>query len=146
MKDLVSVNAGLHVDDRGALSFINDIEGFKVQRLYVIENHKNEFIRAWHGHEKEEKIFFPISGSFLLGAVKVEDFLNPTAAEVPRRFILSSQSPGAVYVPGGYANGLMNLTPDAKILVLSNSTLEESKKDDFRFSFDYWDIWEIEKR
>ena len=146
MKDIVNIKAGLHIDDRGLLSYINDIEGFNVQRLYVIENHKNEFIRAWHGHEKEEKIFFPISGTFMLGTVRVENFSNPSSTSIPTKFILSAQSPTGIHVPGGYANGLMNLTPDAKILVLSNSSLESSKNDDFRLPFDFWNIWEIEKR
>lgn len=146
MKEIMRIKAGHHIDDRGILTFINEIEGFHVQRIYVIANHKNEFIRAWHGHEKEEKIFFSISGSFLLGAVRVENFAQPSHSEVPKKFILSSESPTAIYVPGGHANGLMNLTTDAKMLVLSNKSLDESNNDDFRLPHDFWNIWEIENR
>jgi hypothetical protein len=40
----------------------------------------------------------------------------------------------------------MNLSADAILLVYSSTSLEESKGDDYRFEFDYWNPWEIEQR
>ena len=49
-----------------------------------------------------------------------------------------------VYIPEGYANGSMTLIKNTKLLVFSNSTIEESIKDDFRYPYDYWNNWSIE--
>ena len=40
----------------------------------------------------------------------------------------------------------MTLSKDAKLLVFSSSTVDESKNDDFRFPFDMWNPWVIEQR
>jgi dTDP-4-dehydrorhamnose 3,5-epimerase len=51
-----------------------------------------------------------------------------------------------MYIPPGYANGAMTLTEDTRIMYFSTATLEESKTDDYRFSYDYWSIWGVERR
>jgi dTDP-4-dehydrorhamnose 3,5-epimerase len=141
-----TITGGNFIDDRGILQYLNSLEGFVVKRMYVICNHKKEYIRAWHGHKKEEKIFIPISGSFLIGAVPIDDFENPNSRISPIKKILSDHLMEGFKIPAGYANGIMNLTENAKLLVLSNSTLEESKEDDYRFDWDVWDIWKITNR
>ena len=40
----------------------------------------------------------------------------------------------------------MSLSDDAKVVFFSDSTLEDSLNDDFRFPARYWDIWHIEER
>jgi hypothetical protein len=118
--------------------------GFK--RFYLIENHSKGFIRAWHGHLKEAKAFIPLQGSFLVGAVPMTDSATPSKDVEISRQVLNSSTPQAFLVPPGFANGLMSLTDCAKLLVFSTSSVEESQKDDFRFPYDYWDIWKIENR
>jgi len=56
------------------------------------------------------------------------------------KFELHSETMDAVYVPAGYANAVMAKTPGALVQVLSSSTLDESKADDFRYPADYWVI------
>ena len=134
------------VDDRGSLKFLNDFSLFGIKRFYIIENHSKGFIRAWHGHLIEAKAFVPIQGSFLLGAVAMSDSSNPSKdAEVTRK-VLDASNPQALLIPPGFANGLMSLTEGAKLLVFSSTTLDESQGDDYRFPYDYWDIWKIENR
>ena len=41
---------GRAIDDRGGLLFINDLDLSNYRRFYVVENHAQGFIRAWHGH------------------------------------------------------------------------------------------------
>ena len=134
------------VDDRGTLKFINGLGLGEFKRFYIIQNHFSGFIRAWHGHLKEAKVFFPITGSFLIGAVKLSANADVLADQKPERFVLSDSSPHGLCIPAGYSNGSMSLTPEAKILVLSSTTLDESQGDDFRHPFDQWDIWNIEAR
>jgi dTDP-4-dehydrorhamnose 3,5-epimerase len=58
----------------------------------------------------------------------------------------TDRNPAILYIPAGYANGAMTLTPDAKIIYFSTSELNESLNDDFRFESHYWDPWKIEER
>lgn len=133
-------------DDRGTLLFVNELSLIGFKRFYIVENHSKQFIRAWHGHLKEAKAFIPIEGSFLVGAVPMTDKNNPNKElEVCRR-VLNASNPQAFLIPAGFANGLMSLTEGAKLLVLSSTTLEESQGDDYRFPYDYWNIWAIENR
>lgn len=140
------IKGGVAVDDRGSVRFVNDFNFAEVKRFYQIQNHKPGFVRAWHGHKNEAKYFLCVSGSFLCGAVKVDDWSNPSKDLKVHRVVLSSETPAVLAIPAGYANGLMSLTEDAKLVVFSCSTLEQSLNDDIRFPGRYWDIWSVEER
>ena len=137
--DIKTYNGGLAVDDRGQLSFVNDFDFKDVKRFYMVENHEQGFIRAWHGHKKEGKYVYVPSGAILIGAVNLE-------TEEVERFVLSSSKPQVLFIPPGYANGFMNLQNNTKVIFFSTSTLEDSMGDDIRFEWDKWNIWDIEKR
>ena len=66
------INGGVAVDDRGQLSFVNDFDFTDVKRFYMVENHEQGFIRAWHGHKKEGKYVYVPSGAILIGTVNLE--------------------------------------------------------------------------
>jgi dTDP-4-dehydrorhamnose 3,5-epimerase-like enzyme len=134
------------IDDRGSLSFVNELLLNEFKRFYIIENHTAGFVRAWHGHMKEAKAFVPIEGAFLVGAVPLSNLDQPSKEVTISRQVLDASSPQGFLIPKGFANGLMSLTERAKLLVLSSSSLEESQSDDYRFPFDYWNIWNIERR
>jgi dTDP-4-dehydrorhamnose 3,5-epimerase-like enzyme len=140
------VEAGIAVDDRGRLTFANtfSLTGFK--RFYTIENHHIGFVRAWHGHQRESKAFFPLRGAFVAGAVAIDDWINPSLDAEVSRVVLASDKPELFVVPPGYANGTMSLTQDALLLVFSSHSLGESIDDDFRFAADHWDIWQTKYR
>ena len=133
------INGGVAVDDRGQLSFVNDFDFKDVKRFYMVENHEQGFIRAWHGHKKEGKYVYVPSGAILIGAVNLE-------TEEVERFVLSSSKPQVLYIPPGYANGFMNLQDNTKVIFFSTSTLEDSMGDDIRFEWDKWNIWDIDRR
>jgi dTDP-4-dehydrorhamnose 3,5-epimerase len=140
------IKGGTAVDDRGTLIFANDFNFSGIKRFYIIENHNVNFVRAWHGHKVEAKYLVPIKGSFVVGAVAIDNWDKPSTDLKPFRAVLSETTPSILAIPPGYANGLMNLTPGAKLLVLSATTIEESKGDDYRFPARYWDIWKVEER
>jgi dTDP-4-dehydrorhamnose 3,5-epimerase len=146
MDKLEFLPGGLAVDDRGSLKFINDfsLDGYK--RFYVVENHKQGFIRAWHGHKHEAKAVVCLQGSAIVAGVKVDDWENPSPALPVERFVVTSAKPGALLIPAGYANGFMSLTTDTILMFFSSSTLAESAADDIRFESRLWDPWKIEER
>tara|TARA_B100001063_G_C16565750_1_gene453296 strand:+ start:306 stop:752 length:447 start_codon:yes stop_codon:yes gene_type:complete len=131
-------------DQRGSLSFINDLDLIKIRRFYIIENNQKNFIRAWHAHKYEQKIFICIKGGAQVSAVKINDFDSPSKNEKPFNFVLNEKKMQCVYIPNGYANGSMTLIENTKLLIFSDSLLEESVKDDYRFPYNYWDNWSIE--
>lgn len=133
-------------DDRGSLGFINGFNVSEFKRFYLIENHSVNFIRAWHGHLKETKAIIMVEGEALVCAVELDNTTNPNKNNEVTRIVLSATSPSALYIPAGYANGFMTLSTDAKLLVFSSTTVEESQGDDYRFAYDYWNPWNITPR
>lgn len=140
------IEGGLAVDDRGQVSFINGFDFENVKRFYMVANHKQGFVRAWHAHKKEAKYVLVVKGAAVLGAVKIDDWKNPSKDAEVKRFVLSEKKPSILYIPAGYANGFMSLTEDAQIIFFSTSTLEESLNDDIRYEARHWDIWSAEER
>ena len=136
---IIKKQGGLFSDDRGHLRFVNDFNFEGVKRFYQVENHSKNFIRAWHGHEKEGKYVYVTKGSALVGAVNM-------ATEEIFKTTLTSQAPSILFIPSGYANGFKTLEEDTILMFFSTSTLEESKGDDIRFEYDKWNIWEEEYR
>lgn len=137
MNEPTIINGGISFDDRGSVSFVNDFDFSDVKRFYCISNIRKNYIRAWHGHEKEGKFFLAALGQFRVGTVNLE------TNELKVHY-LNSVKPQVLYVPPGYANGLQNLTEGNSLMVFSTSTLKESLGDDTRFPWDKWDIWGME--
>ncbi len=130
---------GVAVDDRGSVRFLNDFNFENVKRFYQVQNHRQGFIRAWHGHNHEAKYVYVASGSALVGAVNME-------TDEVKKFVLSSQTPRVLFIPAGYANGFKTLEDNTIILFFSTSSLNESLNDDIRFDYDKWNIWEEDYR
>ena len=135
------ITGDIFTDDRGKLRFINDFDFSKVKRFYQVENHRQGFIRAWHGHKYEGKYVYVARGSALVGLVP----LGNSKIE-PQKFVLSSEKPQVLWVPPNHANGFMNLESGTIIMFFSTSSVEESKGDDIRFPYDKWNIWEKDYR
>ncbi len=140
------MRGALAVDDRGEVGFVNDFSFQGVKRFYSITNHRSHFVRAWHGHRKEAKYVTAALGAAIVGAVKVDNWDNPSKDLPVERFVLSAKSPSVLLIPPGYANGFMSLTDDLKLMFFSTSTLEESAADDIRFDSRLWDIWQVTER
>ena len=146
MTELTLIKGGLAVDDRGNVSFVNDFNFADVKRFYMIQNHQTGFVRAWHGHKKEAKYFYVVDGDALICGIKIDDWERPSKELKVEKFVLSARTPSILYLPAGYANGLMSLSPNTKVMVFSASTLQDSLGDDIRFEARYWNPWTIEER
>lgn len=138
------IDGGLAVDDRGTVTFVNDFDFKDVKRFYMVQNHRKGFVRAWHGHKKEGKYVYVVSGAAIVGFWDIDS--DAKDAEI-QRHVLSSDKPQVLWIPPGNFNGFKTLTNDTRIIFYSTKTVEESKDDDVRLSADYRrDIWEIEER
>ncbi len=142
----VCMKGKLFVDDRGEVGCVNDFDMRQVRRFYTVANHRVGFIRAWHAHKKESKYVTVTSGSAIIAAVKIDNWSQPSQDLNIHRFVLSAATPSVIFIPKGYANGFKTLTVDTKIMFFSMATLEQSRKDDFRFDAYYWDPWLIVER
>jgi dTDP-4-dehydrorhamnose 3,5-epimerase len=140
------IKGGLAVDDRGTVGFVNDFNFADVKRFYTVENHKQGFVRAWHAHKKESKYVMVVKGSAVIGAVKIDNWENPSKNLKIHRFVLSEKHPSVLFIPAGHANGFMSLTEDAKLIFFSTSELKDSLNDDIRYDAHYWEAWQVEER
>ena len=140
------INGKLRSDERGVVKFINDFNFEGIKRFYLIENANTKIIRAFHGHMKEAKYVYVVSGSILLCTVFLDDSKNPSRENKIEKFILKADLTQMLYIPPSYANGFRVLEENVKVIFFSTSTLEESLKDDFRFPPDYWGskVWKDE--
>ena len=142
------IEGGFAVDDRGTLSFANDFHFSGVKRFYVVENFSKDTVRAFHGHMKEHKYVFVVSGSAIVATVALDDPKKPSKKNPVSRFVLSARKPTILSVPAGYANGFKALEEGTKIMFFSSASIEETRGDDYRFPSDYWGagVWEVENR
>ncbi len=127
---------------RGRVSFVNDFSFPDVKRFYLIQNHENLYVRAWQGHQKERKYFFVIKGKAFVCAIKIDNWQEPSPDLEIKKYLLKEESPSVLCVPEGYANGIMNVSNESKIVVFSTSTLAETKLDDFRWKAYFWNPWD----
>ena len=128
------IPGGVAVDDRGSVRFVNDFNFSDVKRFYQVENHRQGFIRAWHGHKKEGKYVYVSSGTAIIGIVNME-------TEEVQKFVLSSKSPKVLFIPPNNYNGFKTLEDNTSVLFFSTTSLEESLGDDIRQDYDKWDVW-----
>ena len=130
-------------DNRGSLRFSNDLKFKNIKRFYIVHNYNKNFIRAWHGHLKEEKYITCIKGTFQVSAVKINHHKNPSRTNKVYNYFLNSDDNNFLYIPKKYANGSMSLQSNSELLIFSTSTLQESIKYDIRYASDYWNPWKI---
>ena len=117
-----------------------------MKRFYVVANHRQGFVRAWHAHRREAKYVTVVTGAAVVAAVRIDDWENPSREAPVQRFVLTAEKPSVLFIPPGYANGFMSLTQDARLVFFSTSSVEESRGDDIRFDARHWDVWTVEER
>ena len=140
------INGNRLYDNRGSLRFSNELTFKGIKRFYIVHNYNKNFVRAWHGHLKEEKFIGCIKGPFQISAVKLNNIKKPNKKNKIFNFFLNQSNSNFVYIPKGYANGSMSLEENSELLIFSTSSLKESLKDDIRYKSDYWNPWKIISR
>ena len=133
-------------DNRGSVKFNNNLVFKNVKRFYTVHNYEKNFIRAWHGHFKEEKFIGCIKGTFQISAVKIDKKKNPNKKNKVFSFIINQSNSNFIHIPKGFANGSMSLEDNSELLIFSTSTVQESLRDDFRYDYLHWNPWKINQR
>ena len=108
------IKGGIATDNRGSVGFVNGFDFQDIKRFYLVENSSLDIVRAFHGHLKEAKYVFVVSGSILLSAVKINHAINPDKKAEVNQFILSGKTPNVLFIPPSYANGFRSLEENTK--------------------------------
>ena len=134
------IKGGLHVDEKGVVSFVNDFDFKGVDRFYTVKAHKTGSPRGWIGHRRDHKWFMALAGSVIIAVVAPDDWENPSKDLLVQRYTLSAIQPGILHVPPGHATASVMLSPAALLGVFSSGRIEEAKEDDCRFHEEMWGI------
>lgn len=132
------ISGGCHKDARGSLYFNNDFDASAVKRIYVIENINTEFVRAWRGHQIEERWFSAVQGSFIIELIAIDNWDSPSKNLARVQFILKSDTLGVLHIPRGYVSSIQSNEEGSKLLVMANYSMGELD-DEYRFDVDYFE-------
>ena len=138
-KEAKLIKGGIFRDERGAIQFVNDFKFLDIKRFYITENVSTDEVRAWQGHKTEKKYFYAVTGEFLIGLVKIDNWENPSKDLKAESLILSERDSKILEIPAGYANGLRALKPNSKLLIFSDKTMEEADK--YMYDSALWMNW-----
>ena len=134
------IDGSFFSDGRGKVDFINDFAVNEFIRIYRITHPDASVIRAWQGHRIEVKAFWVVKGSFVINAVKVNDFDNINKETKPEAFKLEANESKILVIPGGYANGFKALEEGSIMVVFSNLGLDDSAKDMVRIDLNTFEF------
>ncbi|WPR71632.1 WxcM-like domain-containing protein [Flavobacterium sp. NG2] len=127
-------------DYRGSVAFVNDFKFDGIERFYVITNSDENPVRAWQGHKLDCKNFYCVSGSFQIGFVAIDDWMNPSKDLKVESVVLQASESKVLHIPAGYANAIVALEKDSKLISFSTLPLSRVKEDDVRFDKDTWQL------
>jgi dTDP-4-dehydrorhamnose 3,5-epimerase-like enzyme len=132
------IQGNSHEDARGTLIYNNDFDAAAIKRIYLIENQSSDVIRAWRGHQIEQRWFTAIKGSFKIQLIAVDDWNTPLKKSKRLEFVLHSKKLDVLHIPAGYVSSIQSLEEEAKLLVMADYLLGELK-DEYQFAVDYFD-------
>ena len=127
-----------HEDSRGALFYNNGFEMSAVKRIYVIENKSTDIIRAWQGHQIEQRWFSAIKGSFKIKLIAIDNWESPSKKSKKFEFVLDSKKLDILHIPSGYVSSIQLLEVRSKLLVMADYLLG-AVEDEYRFPVDYFE-------
>jgi len=126
-----------HEDSRGSLFYNNDFDAAAIKRIYVIENQSVAVVRAWQGHQIEQRWFSAVKGSFKIELIAIDNWDKPSKKLERFEFVLNSEKLDVLHVPSGYASSIQSLEEGSKLLVMADYLLGELA-DDYRYAVDYF--------
>jgi dTDP-4-dehydrorhamnose 3,5-epimerase-like enzyme len=131
------ISGNCHQDQRGQLFYNNDFDASSIKRMYVIENHSVDFIRAWQGHKIEQRWFSAVQGRFKIQLIAIDNWDKPSE-NLPRlHYILESATLDVLQIPAGYVSSIQALEEKSKLVVMSDYHIGEIR-DEFRYPADYF--------
>ena len=133
------ISGNCHKDQRGQLFYNNDFDTTCIKRMYVIENHSIDFVRAWQGHKVEQRWFSAIQGCFKIQLIAIDNWEKPTENSTKLEYFLESASLDVLHIPAGYVSSIQALEKKSKLVVMADYHLGELN-DEFRYPTDYFTI------
>ncbi len=134
------ISGSIYSDLRGNINHVNEFDMTKVKRFYLVENSINMPKRAWQAHQFETKWFYVTNGRFKIGLVKPDNWHNPSNDLKVEYIILNENDSKILQIPPGYANGIISLEPNSKLMVYSDFTIEEAATDNIKFDINTWQL------
>lgn len=131
------IKGNCHQDDRGTICFNNDFNALGIKRVYTIQNINTSFIRAWQGHQIEQRWFSATSGIFKIKLIKIDFWDSPSKNLEVLEFVLDAENLDILHVPAGFVTSIQAVKEHSKLLVFADYLLGELK-DEFRFPGDYF--------
>ena len=131
------ISGNCHQDQRGQLFYNNDFDTTCIKRMYVIENHSVDFIRAWQGHKIEQRWFSAVQGRFKIQLIAVDNWDTPSENLLRKEYHLHSEKLDILHIPAGYISSIQALEEKSKLVVMSDYYLGELS-DEFRYPTDYF--------
>ena len=127
-----------HEDARGTLLYNNDFDATDIKRIYVIENQNIDLVRAWRGHEIEQRWFSAMMGSFKIELIAIDNWDRPARNLERLEFVLDSQKLDILHIPAGYVSSIQSLSEGSKLLVMADYSMG-ALKDDYRYEVNYFE-------
>ena len=131
------ISGNCHQDERGQLFYNNDFDATCIKRMYVIENHSIDFVRAWQGHQIEQRWFSATQGRFKIQLIAIDNWEKPNVSLLRLEYILKSETLDVLKVPAGYVSSVQALEEKSKLVVMSDYHLGELN-DEFRYPMNYF--------
>lgn len=133
-----TIQGGNFADQRGEVAFVNDFSFADIKRFYTICNSAEKPLRAWQGHKLDQKNFYCTAGSFRIFYVKIDNWENPSKNLEVQSCVLSSSESKILVIPPGFANAILAIEQDSKLISFCTLALDEVALDDVRFEANTW--------
>jgi dTDP-4-dehydrorhamnose 3,5-epimerase-like enzyme len=134
------IKGGIHTDQRGQISFVNDMKFDAIERFYIISNSAENPLRAWQGHKIDNKYFYCIQGVIRVHYVKIDNWESPSKDLKVESMTLSATESNVLHIPEGYANAIESLELGSKLMSFSTLPLDRTGEDDVRFDSGMWPV------
>lgn len=132
------IKGGKQTDARGTVCFVNEFDMSEVKRFYCIKHPDTSVIRAWRGHQIEQRWFYVAKGTFEIKLVEIDDWKNPDCNLEQLIFVLKAEDNTVLQIPKGYATSLQALNENSELMVFADFGLDHAKNDDYLFPPDYF--------
>lgn len=133
------IKGNRHQDERGTIRFNNDFNFAGIKRMYTIQNVDTEFIRAWQGHQTEQRFFSAVTGSFKIKLIEIDRWVKPSKVLPVLDFHLEAESLDILHIPPGFISSIQAAEQNSTLLVFADYPLGEIQ-DEYRFPPDYFNL------
>ncbi|MGG5599558.1 WxcM-like domain-containing protein [Myroides sp. C8-3] len=124
-------------DSRGTLTYNNAFDASVIKRIYTIENATTNYVRGWQGHQKEQRWFAAMTGSFEITVIIIDDFEHPSEDIKAEKYLLNANQLTYLHVEAGRITAIQALEENSKLLVLADYGVGEIK-DEVRYPLEYF--------